>query len=206
MIFYFPGVYLTIVMSLTSISVIMTVLVLNLHHRGPDRQEIPQWMRHTVLGKLRQLFCINDPTTPLINAEETKILRSMSLKLTLDNIAQELQNEIQLENGLADTVVTDSQGTSLHSPRDVRFNSLQTDNLRRNRMKSNRHSYSRLNDEILQSLRRIIDRHEREDHEFEITKDWRRVAQVVDRILFWVFFIGTSLSTIVVLVICPSFR
>ncbi|CAG2238742.1 CHRNN [Mytilus edulis] len=201
------SVYLTIVMSLTSISVIMTVLVLNLHHRGPNRQEIPLWMRRIVLGKLRQFFCINNSSSSLVTTNETKFLRSMSLKMTLDNIAQELQNEMQMENGMADTIVTDNQGTSIHSPRDVRFNSLQNENLKRSRTKSNRgHSYSRINDEILQSLRSVIDKHEREDHDYEITQDWRRVAQVVDRILFWVFFFGTLISTIIVLVICPTFR
>lgn len=207
MSFFISGVYLTIVMSLTSVSVIMTVLVLNLHHRGPNRQEIPLWMRRIVLGKLRQFFCINNSSSSLVTTNETKFLRSMSLKMTLDNIAQELQNEMQMENGMADTIVTDNQGTTIHSPRDVRFNSLQNENLKRSRTKSNRgHSYSRINDEILQSLRSVIDKHEREDHDYEIIQDWRRVAQVVDRILFWVFFLGTLISTIIVLVICPTFR
>jgi nicotinic acetylcholine receptor len=140
-------------------------------------------------------------------SKETKILRSMSLKMTLDNIAQELQNDIQMENGMADTVVTDNQGTSLHSPRDIRFNSLQGENLRRGRTKTSRgHAYSRINDEILQSLQKVIDKHEREDYDYEIIKDWRRVAQVVDRVLFWIFFLGTLISTIIVLIICPTFR
>lgn len=39
------GVYLTIVMAMTSISVIMTVFVLNLHYRGPDDRPVPRWLR-----------------------------------------------------------------------------------------------------------------------------------------------------------------
>ncbi|EJW72350.1 hypothetical protein WUBG_16744 [Wuchereria bancrofti] len=47
------GIYLTIIMLLTSISVIMTVMVLNFHHRGPFDRPIPEWVRVLVLQKLR---------------------------------------------------------------------------------------------------------------------------------------------------------
>jgi Neurotransmitter-gated ion-channel transmembrane region len=43
------GVYLTIVMAMTSVSVIMTVFVLNLHYRGPDDRPVPGWLRR-ILG------------------------------------------------------------------------------------------------------------------------------------------------------------
>ena len=39
------GIYLTIVMAMTSVSVIMTVFVLNLHYRGPNLKPLPQWLR-----------------------------------------------------------------------------------------------------------------------------------------------------------------
>ncbi|ESP05440.1 hypothetical protein LOTGIDRAFT_52159, partial [Lottia gigantea] len=44
------SIYLTIVMFLTSVSVIMTVFVLNLHHRGPDKRSVPRWLRKLFLG------------------------------------------------------------------------------------------------------------------------------------------------------------
>ncbi|XP_037782073.1 neuronal acetylcholine receptor subunit alpha-10-like [Penaeus monodon] len=39
------GIYLTAVMTITSISIIMTVIVLNCHYRGPIQREVPPWMR-----------------------------------------------------------------------------------------------------------------------------------------------------------------
>ena len=41
----FGGIYLTAVMAMTSVSVMMTVFVLNLHYRGPKKNEIPFWMQ-----------------------------------------------------------------------------------------------------------------------------------------------------------------
>ena len=43
--FVFPGLYLTAVMAMTSVSVMMTVFVLNLHYRGPKKNEIPFWLQ-----------------------------------------------------------------------------------------------------------------------------------------------------------------
>ncbi|CAF4435824.1 unnamed protein product, partial [Rotaria sp. Silwood2] len=44
---YIPliSLYLTAVMAMTSVSVMMTVFVLNLHYRGPKKNEIPFWLQ-----------------------------------------------------------------------------------------------------------------------------------------------------------------
>jgi nicotinic acetylcholine receptor len=43
--FFIAGLYLTAVMAMTSVSVMMTVFVLNLHYRGPKKNEIPFWLQ-----------------------------------------------------------------------------------------------------------------------------------------------------------------
>ncbi|XP_054152689.1 neuronal acetylcholine receptor subunit alpha-10-like [Oppia nitens] len=40
------GIYLTVVMAITSVSVIMTVIVLNFHYRGPVKRKIPDWIKY----------------------------------------------------------------------------------------------------------------------------------------------------------------
>ena len=39
------GIYLTFVMAMTTVSVIMTVMVLNFFYRGPVLTEVPPWVR-----------------------------------------------------------------------------------------------------------------------------------------------------------------
>ncbi|RWS26207.1 nicotinic acetylcholine receptor alpha 5 subunit-like protein [Leptotrombidium deliense] len=46
------GIYLTAVMAITSISVIMTVIVLNFHYRGPIRKEMPEWLKNFLMEKM----------------------------------------------------------------------------------------------------------------------------------------------------------
>lgn len=46
------GIYLTAVMAITSVSVIMTVIVLNFHYRGPIRKEMPNWIKQFLLKRV----------------------------------------------------------------------------------------------------------------------------------------------------------
>lgn len=48
--------YLNAVMAITSVSVIMTVTVLNFHHRGPFHHPVPEWVRLLVLVRLKRLL------------------------------------------------------------------------------------------------------------------------------------------------------
>ncbi len=50
-------------MAMTSISVIMTVFVLNLHYRGPNLKPVPQWIRKCFIrgtrSKEKKGLCFN---------------------------------------------------------------------------------------------------------------------------------------------------
>ena len=59
------------------------------------------------------------------------------------------------------------------------------------------------NKEVLNALRTIVNRYEREDKYGAVMYEWRQIAVSVDRILFWIFLVGTLSSTIIVLVIIP---
>ncbi|XP_015790530.1 acetylcholine receptor subunit alpha-type acr-16 [Tetranychus urticae] len=57
------GIYLTTVMAITSVSVIMTVIVLNFHYRGPTQSEIPDWLKKILLSEVNQKpFNLNSKT------------------------------------------------------------------------------------------------------------------------------------------------
>ena len=57
-LFTIAGIYLTISMAVTSVSVILTVFVLKLHHCGPHQTEVPPWIRKWILTHLaRAIKC-----------------------------------------------------------------------------------------------------------------------------------------------------
>ncbi|ESP05434.1 hypothetical protein LOTGIDRAFT_52481, partial [Lottia gigantea] len=49
-------VYLTLSMAMSSVSVIMTVMVMKLHHSPPNVQEVPSWVRYFILGFLGRII------------------------------------------------------------------------------------------------------------------------------------------------------
>jgi len=83
------GVYLTIVMTMTSISVITAVFVLNLHFRRPDSRPVPSCLRRLLSAhqpislKLRR----HGDVTGLHNDDRT-------LTMTVETLARELSQEL----------------------------------------------------------------------------------------------------------------
>jgi nicotinic acetylcholine receptor len=126
----------------------------------------------------------------------------MSLRLTIENIAQELKDELEhsASDGTTDTLSTTAERLDHcsyhgHSPGDSR-----------RRQYHQRNNHPRTNTEILEALKRLVDKQDREEQEDEVMQEWREVAQKVDRILFWVFLTGTLGSTILILVIAPAMK
>ncbi|KAL4227278.1 hypothetical protein ACF0H5_012724 [Mactra antiquata] len=379
------SIYLTIVMALTSMSVIMTVFVLNLHHRGPNKRTVPKFMKEILLDRISPFLCLSQDSEVgnYINRMEERFIKDMSLKITLDNIQQALQNETILENDtkaesyqlgfahasslrhetiqendtridvpdhtvpvtendkqmdvtndeihainpesilvsklsdirnhgdngstgdikvienekhdnekpenvqksfkISPNIITEGQNdisinklklnenVSIISQNSIKDNDSNPQNdptfcihsrvqasqnahALKNRLPPQRSpcyqhynpqtrecvtstehfisslstqqkqsqnvrepgsssgktkrkpnsSLSKTNEEILNSLKRILEKHEREDKDYEIIQEWRRVAQCVDRILFFIFFIATMSSTIGILVVAPA--
>ncbi|XP_076443609.1 uncharacterized protein LOC143282052 [Babylonia areolata] len=52
------GIYLTVTMAMTSLSIILTVFVLQLHHVGPHQKRVPRWMWTLVLDILAPIVCL----------------------------------------------------------------------------------------------------------------------------------------------------
>jgi len=59
---------------------------------------------------------------------------------------------------------------------------------------------------MLTALRRIMARYDSDDAEAQLLHEWRRLAVVVDQILFWVFLVATVSSTVLILVVIPVAR
>lgn len=61
-------------------------------------------------------------------------------------------------------------------------------------------------DEIIKCLKIMVVKSDEDDVEGDIVDEWKQVALVVDRTMFWVFFLITFIATIVVLGILPAMK
>ena len=213
---------------MTSVSVIMTVFVLNLHHRGPNNKPVPTWLRRLLLRRrVRRGLCFSkqapaDDTAHFVDEYLTdghsNYIKNVSLRLTIENLAQELKEELDhctvgggeyglggVVGGLAEPPVGGGGGPGLAYEgqyQEIPQAETQPNNRRPAGLYS-RHQCTKTNEEILNALKKIIERYERDDSEEEVMYEWRQVALAVDRVLFWVFLFGTLASTIVVLIVAP---
>lgn len=67
-------------------------------------------------------------------------------------------------------------------------------------------SSTRIQAEILRTLQYLLQRQELEDHRIRVVNEWRQMALVLDRVLFWIFFVVTVMSSLSFLVIVPLHR
>ncbi|GFR93219.1 neuronal acetylcholine receptor subunit alpha-10 [Elysia marginata] len=58
------GIYLTVTMGMTSMSIILTVFVLQLHHVGPHKRPVPGWLHTVVVGVFARLVCMSRDSQP----------------------------------------------------------------------------------------------------------------------------------------------
>uniref|UniRef100_A0A1I8AR31 Neur_chan_LBD domain-containing protein n=1 Tax=Steinernema glaseri TaxID=37863 RepID=A0A1I8AR31_9BILA len=226
------GIYLTVVMSMTSVSVVMTVMVLNFHHRGPFNKPVPDWVRVFILEKLRRILFMKlpytgygDSVTSAISA--TGLMQKMSLRLAIDDM---LGNEIFGNSDVGgppsnDSTVTYGNNHTNHvgnnhymalsnnnyqPPEEDLLNhqlidetSLDGQGKTAQQRKKKRRS-KEMNTKLFKTLEMLIRRQEIEDQCNALANEWRQVAQVIDRLLFWVFLVATVFITLLLLIIIPT--
>nr|XP_020479176.1 acetylcholine receptor subunit beta [Monopterus albus] len=178
--------YIMFTMILVTFSVILGVVVLNLHHRSPNTHQMPLWVRKifihmlpTYLGMLRPK--VEDPL-PL----ETMPRREK--KVTISKVADEY--------------FIRKPDSSILFPKPNRFHpeGMCTD-LRK--FIDGPSSYLTLPDELKSAIEAIIYIAEalQSEKDYEALKeDWQYVAMVVDRMFLWLFVIITTVGTLAIFV------
>jgi len=57
------GIYLTITMGMTSLSIVLTVFVLQLHHASPRQRPAPAWLHCLMVRYVARALCMRDHVT-----------------------------------------------------------------------------------------------------------------------------------------------
>lgn len=228
------GIYLTAVMAITSISVVMTVIVLNFHYRGPSRKEVPAWLRRLLLNKSsssRGWFSkparrktVGDNHVHFYDLPSRTAAAKDRSDLDDDGDGSRRPAADDTFRLVVDSVVIGGEdcytrgeyaehSASNESPSPV----LHGDMSRNNASGSARHrrcragaasggSTKRVQEEVLRTLRYLMEKQQREEHLTRTVNEWRQMALVIDRTLFWFFLIITAVSSICFLVVIPIQR
>ncbi|XP_015127141.1 neuronal acetylcholine receptor subunit alpha-7 [Diachasma alloeum] len=187
------GTYFNCIMFMVASSVVLTVLVLNYHHRTADNHEMQQWVKTVLLQWLPWMLCMHRPgkkitrKTIMMSNKMREIERhNKSSKSLIANVA-DMNDDYRCRSTIGgghDTPGRPStvDETAASMPLSGTQRELQT---------------------ILKELQFITKRMKKAEVEAEIISDWKFAAMVVDRLCLILFTMFTVIATIAVLLSAP---
>ncbi|CAF1528053.1 unnamed protein product, partial [Didymodactylos carnosus] len=221
------GIYFTIVMGLTSGSVLLAVMILNIHLYGSSLTPVPKPLRKLLFIRLAPVLCVKLHCATL-HTKEPKNSRSTGQRprsTTVYNAVflgeQDLINDHHIFNSTylnSNHVNTTTSVATSNIENNASY--LSNTNSPLNETKRFPHEFKYTNTDsiptvhtlqecksLLGELNRIIlnDKPERIEED-EISRDWQNVALVIDRLLFYTYIIFTVLVTLITLVIAPLMK
>lgn len=179
------GIYLTVTMGMTSLSIILTVFVLQLHHVGPHQRPVPRWLRFLCVDILARFMCMRQSQIPQPFVDEFR-KDDMCLTTFFENV----------ENG--NTAGTCNGNIQQNSNNTI--NNYQNDKYHIEMERDKTHQ------KITNHLKLLVEKQDYEENHQGIVHEWQFVAHVMDRVLFWIFLFAAVLSSILILVVQPLMK
>jgi len=179
-------------MTLTSLSIVLTIFILQLHYAGPrHRRRVPSWMHQVFVYRIGPALGVRHRAVRHCRPSPISVNQAVPLSAWPCRRAR-AANSVDPEVGTVSPV-----GKYLPlTVRSARSGSAERANGQRTKRPGRE-------DLITRHLRRYLERHRAEQEFEDIITEWRLVALIFDRLMFWTFLAGTTVSTIFILVILP---
>ncbi len=191
----FSGQYFASTMVLISISLAMSVGVLNMHHIGPDFTPVPPWMKKHILGTLANMLWMNPKPPPgtkkrnVIGEKLAQDFRTWEQQELLSIVHSQVSSSPRVRprsyipcNGVA--LGSELDDTPRQSPCPQEHGSTSSIST----------PITKQNDvlkELLREVRKLTHHIDEDATDKKIKDEWKRVALVLDRFFFIFFVIGT---------------
>ncbi|XP_069952643.1 neuronal acetylcholine receptor subunit alpha-10-like [Cherax quadricarinatus] len=196
------GLYYGVTISLVSFATGLSVVTLNIHHRGMRGREVPAFVKKVVFSYMAKMMCIRlDIPDPMggqghkfANGEGFTGMRECG-PITLEMTDRMLDPEMKCENGgLPPTRLTGGvHGQHATTCPAAAHPCLDT---------FERH-FIRVLNKVYQTIEKNEIRLAEQDRRDTIKLEWQQVALVVDRFLLWIFIIATISSTFGIMYMSP---
>ncbi|KAK7108213.1 neuronal acetylcholine receptor subunit alpha-3-like [Littorina saxatilis] len=173
------GLFYTLSLVWACLAMLSSILVLNLHSRGPRRGKVPDTIRWIFLRSLKRLVCLGSDTYYPINDLETISMRGLDqpkTSLTPGSVStdrRDLQQQQQQQQTCVGDLTRSAATTTAKLEREV--------------------------EEISRQLHVMGVRAHVQDARADAVNEWRLVALVVDRILFFLFLFVYLMCAVIVL-------
>ncbi|KAJ8311654.1 hypothetical protein KUTeg_011009 [Tegillarca granosa] len=170
------SIYLMVVLSMSCMSVLTSVWILSIHHQRGKPRMVPKWLRILMFSIFAKLLCVN--------------IRKSKQKEYCNNKMERKRKKSRI---------------AIEEPEIIRMNSFRPDIEMDQELNDIENScFTDREDALRQLIDLLHNKHIDELKDEEIFREWRDVAFVLDRVLFVVFLLITTISTVFILEMRPT--
>ncbi|KAG1687027.1 Acetylcholine receptor subunit alpha-like [Nymphon striatum] len=204
------GKYLLFTMILVTLSIFVTVAVLNVHFRAPSTNRVAPWVKKVFLEMLPPLLCIKRPESD--DDEEPDDDADKVLNRTCNGTHFRDASTTTTANGAAflDTLSPEIDGhkTTFYSPPFARRKSFEEFSYGVGGSASNSDQIRRTSffgaTKAIKGIGYIAQQIRRDNCYSRVQEDWKYVAMVLDRLFLWIFTIACIAGTCGIILQAPT--
>ncbi|NXA50060.1 ACHA6 protein, partial [Nothocercus julius] len=173
------GEYLLFTMIFVTLSIVITVFVLNIHYRTPTTHTMPRWVKTIFLSLLPKVLMMQRPLEQHKKHTSRKTKKGSNNKSGKSKHSEHRDAKLQKEqrcchcDRAAEVTSTKSRRLSHQS---VKWTAEHVD-------------YSPEVKDVISSVQFIAENMRSQNETKEVEDDWKYVAMVIDRVFLWVFII-----------------
>uniref|UniRef100_A0AAX7UWS5 Cholinergic receptor, nicotinic, alpha 4b n=1 Tax=Astatotilapia calliptera TaxID=8154 RepID=A0AAX7UWS5_ASTCA len=161
------GEYLLFTMVFVTLSIIITVFVLNVHHRSPQTHGMPHWVRRVFLDLVPQVLFMKRPPGTAKHSVQYCCLHDDGVSGIMGQLKKTPPTDELAETLTAESTKDASTQQDAVIP-----------------------TISPAMKRAIEGVQYIADHLRAEDADFSVKEDWKYVAMVIDRIFLWMFVLG----------------
>ncbi|KAI1897984.1 hypothetical protein AGOR_G00088920, partial [Albula goreensis] len=202
------GEYLLFTMIFVTLSIVITVFVLNVHHRSPSTHKMPRWVHSVFLELIPRWLFMRRPVPD--EKRRRWLLLHQQREPSHLSTSKSWQRETDVDCCHANMDMGTVPGFPFHLPCSSPLSQKSTPQPRLG-VRGNTPLHPTKTDGLgtdttfpfspsilraLEGVHYIADHLRAEDADFSVKEDWKYVAMVIDRIFLWMFIIVCLLGTI----------
>ncbi|OXB55364.1 hypothetical protein ASZ78_002433 [Callipepla squamata] len=173
------GEYLLFTMIFVTLSIVITVFVLNIHYRTPTTHTMPKWVKTVFLSFLPKALLMQRPL------EQEKKNISKKTKKGSAKTSNKSKHRKHKENKFH------KEYQYCHCGKAAKFTSTKRSQLSHQSLKwvAEHTEYSPEVKDVINNVQFIAENMKSQNETKEVEDDWKYVAMVIDRVFLWVFII-----------------
>ncbi|XP_053227314.1 neuronal acetylcholine receptor subunit alpha-6 [Podarcis raffonei] len=173
------GEYLLFTMIFVTLSIVVTVFVLNIHYRTPMTHTMPKWVKTVFLRLLPKVLMMKRPVQKHIEAQPKKTKKNGAAKSSKQKADDPGEAKVYGEHRCC----------HCDKPSELSTGKKRRPSHQSAKWGDEQAEYSPEVKEVISSVQFIAENMRSQNETKEVEDDWKYVAMVIDRVFLWVFII-----------------